>query len=65
VEKKLIITTGLEYDPFRDYSHSGSCKMKCPLGDCIIEVVLLHSLDKVIQVIDIKSECKEDTTNQT
>jgi len=56
MKKTLIITSGLEYDPLREYSRSGSCKMKCPLGECTLEIILQNNLRNVIQIIDLKTE---------
>ena len=52
--KKLTITTKLEYDPLREYTRQGTCLMKCPCGECTLEVVIVNDLQKVVQVIDIK-----------
>ena len=54
--KELTITYKLSYEPILKYSQSGNCKMKCPLGDCILNVVLENSLDKVVQSVDVKAE---------
>ena len=54
--KKLIITYKLAYDPFFKRADRGNCRMKCPLGECLLELVLEGSLDKVVQSIDFKVE---------
>lgn len=54
--KKLIITYTLSYDPIYKHAQAGNCTMKCPLGDCLLELVLLNSLDKITQSIGVKAE---------
>jgi len=55
--KKLTITYSLEYNPFKEHTHSGNCQMKCPCGDCILEVVLEGALKNITQsVTAIKGE---------
>ena len=53
---KLIITYKLTYDPFLKYTDKGNCKMKCPLGECLLELVLEGCLDKVVQSVEVKVE---------
>ena len=52
--KKLIITCNLKYDPIRQYTQSGTCQMKCPLGDCVLELVLTNALGNIVQAVDVK-----------
>ncbi len=62
VMNKLVFTSSLEYEPVREYTRSGSCQMKCPCGDCVLEIVLLNDLKGVIQNIniDVKTETQKD-----
>jgi len=54
--KKIIITYKLTYDPYLKYTDKGHCQMKCPLGECLLELVLEGTLDKVVQSVDVKAE---------
>jgi len=52
--KKLVISSKLCYEPLLEHSHKGSCTMKCPLGNCRVEILLESELERIVQVIDIK-----------
>ena len=54
--KKLFVTISLNYEPFLEYTKQGNCQMKCPLGDCILDIVLENSLKKIVQSVDVKAE---------
>jgi len=54
--KKLIITSSLNYEPFLQHATHGKIRMKCPLGDCIVEIILENSLERVVQSVALKAE---------
>ena len=59
-KKELTVTVTLNYEPVFEHSKSGNCRMKCPLGDCILNVVLENSLKYVVQAVDIKAKTTEE-----
>ena len=54
--KKLIITSSLNYEPLLQHAAHGEFQMKCPLGDCIVEIILENSLERVVQSVALKAE---------
>ena len=54
--KELTITYKLSYEPILKHTEHGNCKVRCPLNyNCILNIVLEGSLDKVVQSVDLKA----------
>ena len=56
MDKKLVVDVNLEYEPILKSSPSGYCELKCPLGDCLIRINLNNSLERVRQIVNVKTE---------